>query len=104
MRTNVAQRLECWLFLVSNEGEALLSNGFVPPARAEILPEALQLMTDVFGNYVVQKLFEYGTREQISALAAQLDGNVLSLSLQMYGCRVVQKTLESVSDEEQVRS
>ncbi|KAJ3113605.1 Pumilio 2, partial [Nowakowskiella sp. JEL0407] len=26
----------------------------------EILPSALQLMTDVFGNYVIQKFFEYG--------------------------------------------
>jgi hypothetical protein len=26
----------------------------------EILPNALQLMTDVFGNYVIQKFFEHG--------------------------------------------
>ena len=26
----------------------------------EILPSALQLMTDVFGNYVIQKFFEHG--------------------------------------------
>lgn len=26
----------------------------------EILPNSLQLMTDVFGNYVIQKFFEHG--------------------------------------------
>jgi pumilio RNA-binding family len=29
----------------------------------EILPNALQLMTDVFGNYVIQKFFEQGKAE-----------------------------------------
>jgi pumilio RNA-binding family len=46
----------------------------------EILPEAFQLMNDVFGNYVVQKLFEYGTPGQRATLAEQLIGNVLKLT------------------------
>ena len=29
----------------------------------EILPNALQLMVDVFGNYVIQKFFEHGSFE-----------------------------------------
>ena len=58
----------------------------------EIVPRnALQLIQDVFGNYVIQKLFEYGTQIQKTALANTMDGHVLQLSLQMYGCRVVQK-------------
>ena len=36
---------------------------------SEILPEANNLMNDVFGNYVVQKLFEYGTDHQRATLA-----------------------------------
>merc|ERR1712137_1122014 len=52
----------------------------------EILPCALQLMVDVFGNYVIQKFFEHGTKEQITLLGCELEGHVLSLSLQMYGC------------------
>lgn len=48
-------------------------------------------MTDVFGNYVVQKLFEHGNQTQKKILANQMKGHVLALSTQMYGCRVVQK-------------
>lgn len=57
----------------------------------EILPEAYKLMRDVFGNYVIQKFFEHGSQEQKKILASQMRGRVLDLSMQMYGCRVVQK-------------
>ena len=57
----------------------------------------LSLMTDVFGNYVVQKLFDNGTPKQREALASFLVGHAVQLSLQMYGCRVVQKALEFAS-------
>ena len=48
-------------------------------------------MTDVFGNYVTQKLFEHGSQAQKKILASQMKGHVYDLSQQMYGCRVVQK-------------
>lgn len=48
-------------------------------------------MTDVFGNYVIQKLFEHGNQAQKKILANQMKGHVMTLSTQMYGCRVVQK-------------
>ncbi|EJK61197.1 hypothetical protein THAOC_18357, partial [Thalassiosira oceanica] len=47
-------------------------------------------------NYVVQKLYEFGTPAMKRDLKGTLDGNMLLLSLQMYGCRVVQKALESL--------
>lgn len=89
----------------------------------EIMPQALALMTDVFGNYVIQKVispfymiivisgfctflwfymlitriqmqfFEHGLAAQRRELANKLFGHVLTLSLQMYGCRVIQKVL-----------
>lgn len=59
-------------------------------------------MTDVFGNYVVQKFFEFGTPEQKQMLAQRIRGHVLQLALQMYGCRIIQKALESVPSELQV--
>ena len=68
----------------------------------EILPTSHDLMTDVFGNYVIQKFFEFGTTEQKIGLAKKIKGNVVQLSLQMYGCRIVQKALESVHQTIQV--
>lgn len=62
-----------------------------------IFPHAQQLMTDVFGNYVIQKFFEHGTQEQRNELASAIKGSVMTLALQMYGCRVIQKALESIS-------
>lgn len=58
---------------------------------AEIVPNAIQLMSDVFGNYVIQKLFEHGDQVQKKSLANRMKGHVLNLSQQMYGCRVLQK-------------
>ncbi|ONM03074.1 Pumilio homolog 5 [Zea mays] len=72
---------------------------------AEILPHASALMTDVFGNYVIQKslqFFEHGTREQRRDLATKLVGHVLPLSLQMYGCRVIQKALEVMELDQKI--
>lgn len=58
----------------------------------ETMPaHALSLTQDVFGNYVIQKLFEFGTAAQRGQLAQAMEGHILQLSLQMYGCRVVQK-------------
>ena len=59
-------------------------------------------MTDVFGNYVIQKFFEFGSTEQQETLASRVRGHVLPLALQMYGCRVIQKALESIPLEMQV--
>ncbi|XP_034357636.1 pumilio homolog 1 isoform X9 [Arvicanthis niloticus] len=68
----------------------------------EILQAAYQLMVDVFGNYVIQKFFEFGSHEQKLALAERIRGHVLSLALQMYGCRVIQKALEFIPSDQQV--
>ncbi|KAL7536574.1 hypothetical protein ACHAWF_005502 [Thalassiosira exigua] len=66
----------------------------------EIIPAIKDLQNDVFGNYVVQKLYEFGTDEMKKDLKGTLEGNMLLLSLQMYGCRVVQKALESLDHED----
>lgn len=68
----------------------------------EILGAAYHLMTDVFGNYVIQKFFEFGDTDQRQTLAQRLRGHVLPLALQMYGCRVIQKALETIPKDLQV--
>jgi len=68
----------------------------------EILSAAYSLMMDVFGNYVIQKFFEFGTTEQKQTLAQRVRGHVLALALHMYGCRVIQKAVESIPADMQV--
>lgn len=60
-------------------------------------------MTDVFGNYVIQKFFEHGHQAQKKMLANQMRNHVLVLSTQIYGCRVVQKALEHVLTDQQAQ-
>eukprot|EP01060_Flectonema_neradi_P005944 TRINITY_DN13989_c1_g1_i1.p1 TRINITY_DN13989_c1_g1~~TRINITY_DN13989_c1_g1_i1.p1 ORF type:complete len:656 (+),score=158.14 TRINITY_DN13989_c1_g1_i1:141-2108(+) len=62
----------------------------------EILPSALPLMTDVFGNYVIQKLLEFGDDHHRLTLCQVIKGHVIELTLQTYGCRVIQKALDLV--------
>ncbi|EEB05663.1 RNA-binding protein Puf3 [Schizosaccharomyces japonicus yFS275] len=79
----------------SDEDRALLFHDIVNG-------NCLQLMMDVFGNYVVQKLLEFGTDEQREVFTEKMKGHVLTLSLQMYGCRVAQKALEHIPLNRQV--
>ncbi|EGR34598.1 pumilio-family RNA binding repeat protein [Ichthyophthirius multifiliis] len=79
----------------------------------KIYQEALNLMKDQFGNYVIQKFFEKGQKkkklqkqiyiqtgntEHKIQLYQLLKGQVLDLSLHTYGCRVIQKALEELKD------
>jgi pumilio RNA-binding family len=66
----------------------------------EVLPAIRRLRNDVFGNYVVQKLLDFGSSQVRSAIRDTLEGELLQLSLQMYGCRVVQKALETLQQDD----
>lgn len=47
-------------------------------------------------------VFQFGSLDQKLALAERIRGHVLSLALQMYGCRVIQKALEFIPSDQQV--
>ena len=57
----------------------------------ELMDELAPLMTDVYGNYVVQKFLEHGTNEQRTCMANVMKPIMMRLSENKYGCRVVQK-------------
>ncbi|KAI8334009.1 armadillo-type protein [Chlamydoabsidia padenii] len=61
--------------------------------------EAYGLMTNRFGNFLVQRIFEVGTPEQVRLLAQTMKGRVLTLTCEPFGCHVVQKALDSVDEE-----
>eukprot|EP01062_Namystynia_karyoxenos_P055092 TRINITY_DN4580_c0_g2_i1.p1 TRINITY_DN4580_c0_g2~~TRINITY_DN4580_c0_g2_i1.p1 ORF type:complete len:902 (+),score=276.81 TRINITY_DN4580_c0_g2_i1:79-2784(+) len=73
---------------------ALGGNSSLQSVFQELQPHALELMSDVFGNYVIQKLLEFGLDEHRIALARAMQGHVVNLTLQTYGCRVMQKALD----------
>lgn len=60
----------------------------------EIFASPLELVTDIFGNYVLQKLLDKGNTAQLTFAAEQLRGHVVELTMQTYGCRVIQKCIE----------
>lgn len=59
-------------------------------------------MTDVFGNYVIQKFFEHGNEGQRQTLSQRMLGNVIKLSCDLHGCRCIQSALVWVSRDLQV--
>ncbi|KAI5188715.1 pumilio RNA-binding family [Nematocida sp. AWRm77] len=60
----------------------------------EIKKHIGELITDLFGNYVIQKFLEIGTLAQKKEILDAMEDSVIPLALHMYGCRVVQKALE----------
>ena len=64
-----------------------------------IVAQAYPLMTNRFGNFLVQRCFEHGTPDQIVAIANAIRGNTLALSMDAFGCHVVQKAFDCVPEE-----
>ena len=69
----------------------------------ELKNDSFTLMTNVFANYVIQKLFEFGNAATCESLARFMRGHVVELSLHMYSCRVVQKAFEYINPNQLMR-
>lgn len=55
-----------------------------------------ELSTSVFGNYVIQKIFSKLTFDQLLLIHERINKSFLALSLNMFGCRVIQVYLETI--------
>ncbi|KAG6547422.1 hypothetical protein Mapa_010870 [Marchantia paleacea] len=70
----------------------------------EIIEHIIELMTDPFGNYLVQKLLEVCNEEQRMEILHVVTekGELVQISLNMHGTRAVQKLIETLKSPEQV--
>lgn len=64
-----------------------------------LIPEISSFSIDPFANYVVQKFFDTGDAILRTHITRQLMGHILNLSVNMYGCRVIQKAIDYASPE-----
>ncbi|KAJ3394756.1 hypothetical protein HDU84_006899 [Entophlyctis sp. JEL0112] len=64
-----------------------------------VKPQGLLLMRNRFGNFLMQRCLEYGTRDQVKVLVGLMVGQVYPLSCDRFGCHVVQKALDVCEDE-----
>ena len=57
---------------------------------------ATEVITDIFGNYVVQKILDMADVSQLTMILKSVESCIVPLTLQTYGCRVIQKAVEVV--------
>ncbi|KAH7104735.1 ARM repeat-containing protein [Auriculariales sp. MPI-PUGE-AT-0066] len=63
-----------------------------------------ELMTDPFGNYLCQKLVEYSNDEQRNVICESVAQDLVTISLNMHGTRAVQKMIDFLSTQRQIRA
>ncbi|KFK23854.1 hypothetical protein AALP_AAs49431U000200 [Arabis alpina] len=71
----------------------------------EILGHVIELSTDPFGNYFIQKLLHVCTDEQKTQIVRVLTSkpiHLIRICLNTYGTRVVQKMIETVKTKQQI--
>ncbi|KAJ6836514.1 pumilio-like protein 12-like isoform X1 [Iris pallida] len=72
---------------------------------AEIITHIVELMTDPFGNYLVQKLLEVCNEEQRVHILHAITGDpgaLIRISCNMHGTRAVQKVIETLQTKDQI--
>lgn len=68
----------------------------------EVFTHINELQTDPFGNYLCQKLLDYASDSERLAMVQAVSRDLVAISLNIHGTRVVQKMLEVMSTHEEV--
>ncbi|CAI9770081.1 unnamed protein product [Fraxinus pennsylvanica] len=72
---------------------------------SEIVDHAVELITNPFGNYLMQKLLDVCNEEQrlqILLRVTEVPGELVRVSLNTHGTRVVQKLIETLKTRQQI--
>lgn len=69
----------------------------------EIYLKIIELMTDPFGNYLIQKLFENVSADQRIILVKNASPEFIRIALDPHGTRALQKLIECITTEEESR-
>ncbi|CAJ0847433.1 2603_t:CDS:2 [Entrophospora sp. SA101] len=64
----------------------------------EVYKHFVELITDTFGNYLCQKLFEYCDENKRTTLVKKVSSDLVNISLNVHGTRAVQKIIELVTE------
>lgn len=80
------------------------ASGHIEIIFAETCPHIIELMTDPFGNYLCQKLFEHCNDEQRSALIETAAPALPAIALNQHGTRALQKMIEHLRTDGQVNT
>jgi len=66
---------------------------------SEIVENALELVQDAFGNYVVQYVLDNAGRNVSRALMKKLLGSIPNLAVQKFSSNVVEKCLQNADED-----
>lgn len=69
----------------------------------ETSSHVIELMTDPFGNYLCQKLFEYCNDDERTVLVQNAARDMVRIALNQHGTRALQKMIEHISNDDQVQ-
>jgi hypothetical protein len=66
-----------------------------------ILEHLLETITDQFGNYLIQKFFEYLNTKELCEFLSFINSSFANIGINQYGTRVIQKLMDYIKNDEE---